>query len=111
MEIIEEHEDDFYNGTTPSGAGRDGYEVYTESADSPLGRAIRDLIIDKTGESPWNISLEGNPQLTVHHAWSGYSEYTITSTWDEMQINWGDYELNFESMPEFFRAVSEAWAD
>jgi len=111
MEIIAEYDDKFYGGLTPSGASRNGYAVYTENADYPLGRAIRDLIADKTGEPAWCLRLEGDPELTVHYAWSGYSEYTITSTWDEMQIVWDGHELNFDSMPEFFRAVSETWND
>lgn len=94
-----------WEGAAPSGANRDAYVTYTE-ADAYLYDAIRQIIGKKIGKH-W-FSLPGHPVITLHECWSGYSEYTITSTWSEIGIEWGEHSLYYESMGAFFTAAAEA---
>lgn len=91
-----------YEGQAPSGAWRDGYETYTETHPE-LVASIRHLI---TGNA-W-AGIPGHPEVTVHKCWSGYSEYTITSEWQEIEIVWGKHRLYYEHISDFFKALSEA---
>ena len=100
MELIDSI--DHYDYYDPEGEKSLGIETYTEPADSPLGQAISRYI----QKDRW-VSLYGDPKLTVNKRWSGYSEYTITSTWDAIKIEWGVHTLEFDSMAEFFRKISE----
>lgn len=46
--------------------------------------------------------------LVTEERWSGYSEYTITSTWTEVHVHYGDVDLHFNDMGEFMRRLSDA---
>lgn len=46
--------------------------------------------------------------LVTHHRWSGYSEYTITSTWEEVHVHHGGSDLHYDDMGAFMRALAEA---
>lgn len=103
-----------------------GEEVtYHEPSDSILAHGVLSLLAKSVSEKPaprgvtqppmWSVRermkrelRDTNLLLTVLSCWSGYSECTITSTWAEITVEWGRYELHFESMAEFFRAVADA---
>lgn len=104
--------DESYDGISPLGSGRDGYVTYTETEDY-LVDLIRGFIIQEKGLNSYNsyLDLPGYPRLTVHNCWSGYSEYTITSTWHEITVEWGIYGVHFASAPEFFKALAGAQSD
>lgn len=97
--------------TTPSGAWTNGWVKIQEPSGSVLWEGVRRLLARREGVRDYlldEFTPSGPLTLTVHHAWSGYSEYTITSTWDEITIEWGDAKIDYPSMAEFFRAVFEA---
>ena len=117
MKKINDTNDESYDGTSPSGNSRDGFTTFQEDADSPLAEAVAKFLIKQLGTelSEWerarriSEAVKGHPlEFTTHHCWSGYSEYTITSTWDEMSFKWGEFEHHFESMAEFFKALADA---
>lgn len=95
-----------FNDYDEEGRASFGRSTYTEDRNSPLGTAIRQYMVTKfSGKWGW-LDLGGDPEITVASMWSGYSEYTITSTWDEISIQWGDHIIEFESMAEFFREIA-----
>lgn len=113
--------DEYYDGESPAGSRRNGYTTYEEPVDSPLARGVRDFLVCKIrpegrkyfenyiDENVVDAAVSGHPLLlTVHECWSGYSEYTITSVWQEIGIEWGTYSHHFESMPDFFRSIADA---
>lgn len=94
---------DWHDEPSPSGSQRQGYVTYEET-EQYLVDQIRGFIRSK---STGYLYLHGYPTLTVHHCWSGYSEYTVTSTWHEVGIEWDGNSYFFESTAEFFKALSE----
>lgn len=46
--------------------------------------------------------------LVTEERWSGYSEYTITSTWTEVHVHYGEVDLHFDDMGEFIRRLADA---
>lgn len=46
--------------------------------------------------------------LVTEGRWSGYSEYTITSTWTEVHVHHGEVDLHFDDMGEFMRRLAAA---
>lgn len=84
---------------SPRYSWRSGYETYTET-DPLLVETLRVLLVGR-----WK-SLYGYPSFTVHSCWSGYSSYTITDEWSEIEITWGEHHLYYESVAEFFRALA-----
>lgn len=111
MTKIIEEVDENCDGTTPSGAGRDGYVTYEETDPILLNAIQKFVMADKEWretEPPYPYYPKDEPLLlTVHHAWSGWSEYTITSTWDEVTVKWGGFERHFESMSDFLAALAK----
>ena len=105
MNLLSETEE-HYEGRSPSGAWRDGYTTYREPDNSPVARAIFQHI-ERSHRNVWMQVRHEPLELTVHNCWSGYSEYTITNTWSEVSVKWGPFELHFDSMPAFFRALAE----
>lgn len=121
MNQVSEVDDEYYGGESPLESNRDGYTTYEEPRDSPLGDAVTDFLIehiqseDKQTQSRyryentvWNNTKDESLIFTVHKCWSGYSEYTITSTWAEISFKWGPYEHHFPSMGEFFQTLSKS---
>ncbi|OBJ40260.1 hypothetical protein A5630_25250 [Mycolicibacterium mucogenicum] len=102
--------DEGYDGRSPLGSQRMGYTTYTE-VDDYLVEAIRKMFQHLSGDR-WRY-FHGWPVITVSDCWSGYSEYTITSRWDEISIEWDGRGVHYASMGEFFAAALEAekWAD
>jgi hypothetical protein len=51
--------------------------------------------------------------MTTEACWSGYSEYTVTSNWTEVVITVPTmrFERHFDSIPEFFAALSQVERD
>lgn len=115
-----------YDDQAPSGSARSGYTVYTEPLDTPLGEnCLRYVLLKETGEAYERWSLKDsekkavwddiykeareqkNVRFILSRCWSGYSEYTVTSEWDEIEFSIGSRTYHFESMPEFFRAMTE----
>lgn len=101
------HVSENFDGESPAGSSRDGYVTYHET-DEYLIDAIKSMIASKEGQKQWRLVLPGKPEITVHHCWSGYSEYTITSSWDEITVTWGKYSYDFKHVSEFFRALADA---
>lgn len=95
-------ETDWFEDPSPAGSKRQQYVTYDETEDY-LVNHIRAYLKRDNGY----IYLSGYPTLTVHKCWDGYSEYTITATWDEIHIRWGDYEAFFDSSAAFLQALSE----
>ena len=75
--------------------------------DGAFGEALMALILketDRTHLGPRQVLM------TTEACWSGYSEYTITSTWSEVVlgvVDW-NWEKRWESLPEFLKALAEA---
>lgn len=95
--------DESYDGESPSGSGRDGYTIYHET-DEYLLTAILAYISHKENDR-W-LRLKGKPEITVHHCWSGYSEYTITSAWDEISVEWDGRSFYWEHIADFFNDLA-----
>lgn len=93
---------------SPAGSWRHAVVTYTETNEL-LVDGIK-AMISKHKDDYW-IYLQGRPELTVHKCWSGYSEYTVTSEWDEIAIDWDGNHFYFEHLSEFFKALEEgsAW--
>ena len=94
--------DDWYGSPAPSGSDRHGYVTYTET-NPTLVRSIQVLL----DGNEWGYR-PGYPNITVHECWSGYSEYTVTNTWSEIEIVWGEDSRYFNHVSDFFRALAEA---
>lgn len=129
IESVRTYECDDEDHVPASMSNREGYTVYTEPLDTPLGEnCLRYVLLKETGEAHESYNLRGaenkekldlfyaihkeaqeqkNVRFVVSNCWSGYSEYTITSTWDEIEFSIGSHSYHFESMPEFFKAMSE----
>lgn len=90
---------------SPSGSWRQGYVVYEETNDLLVSGI--EALIKQTANEYW-ICVSGRPKLTVHKCWSGYSEYTVTSEWDEIDIDWDGHHFYFEHLSLFFKALEAA---
>jgi hypothetical protein len=102
----------------------DEYPASTDTQEVPeiIRAAVVKLVAFRLGMPDWwseegngafgqkrDIDFPKSPMLMhVHHCWSGYSEYTITSTWDEITIEWGDWKYRWDGMATFFRQLEEA---
>lgn len=110
---IEVGTDWFDNPAPGTLSKRQGYVTKIETEDYLL-RHIKAYILDKQDDRYGNrIYLRGWPIITLHECWSGYSEYTVTRTWTEMEIVWGGYRAYFGNTTAFFRAmaiVDPEWA-
>jgi len=99
-----------YDSDSPSpvGSWRHAVVTYTETNEL-LVDGIKAMIA-KSADDHW-IYLAGHPELTVHKCWSGYSEYTVTSQWDEIAVAWDGHAFYFEHLSEFFKALDDgvAW--
>lgn len=101
--------DDIASSPSPRGSGRTGVVTYEETNDLLVDGIF--ALIKRTDGEYWMSKYELDsryPKLTVHKCWSGYSEYTITDQWDEIEIDWGKYHFYFEHLPAFFKALEEA---
>lgn len=69
-------------------------------------RAVHELVLRETDRTYGNPSI----LMTTREHWSGYSEYTVTSTWSEIILTvpeW-NWEREWSSLGDFFRALAEA---
>lgn len=94
---------------SPEGSNRDGVETITIT-EPYMYRHIKAYIMDKLYKRDEQLAertyLHGHPQMTIHSCWSGYSEYTITNRWDEIEITWDGHRAYFGNTTAFFRAMA-----
>ena len=100
-----EVETDWFEEPSPAGSKRQGYVTY-EEREKYLVDHIRACLLKRHEESRYKY-LTGYPVLTIHECWDGYSEYTVTDTWNEVQVEWDGLTAYFESTPEFLLALAE----
>ncbi|BBY34929.1 hypothetical protein BST33_00150 [Mycolicibacter minnesotensis] len=93
------------DGYSPMGSSLDKKVTYTET-DPLLVEALRHYFEN----DPWT-SIPGKPSFTVYGCWSGCSEYTITSEWDEIEVVWGKHRRVWDSMSQFFSDLADAHQD
>lgn len=96
---------DWSDDPSPAGSWRQGYITYQETEEYLVDHIRGYVYSTLGGRRPY---LSGYPTLTIHNCWSGYSEYTITSQWHEIGIEWDGHSFFFESTAEFLKALSEA---
>ena len=106
--------------TSPSGSNSFGYATREETEGSPIRDAIEAYLVfthRKSERYSDNYAVEcrvgrgtsGHPLLLhTHDCWVGYSEYTIEDRWSEVSFTWGEFSGHFDSMSEFFKALSDA---
>lgn len=84
----------------------DAPRVVTETIapGSILHEPIANLIRTKV-PGHWTTALM---YLVTEGKWSGYSEYTITSTWDEVHVHHGGVDMHWDDMGAFMRALADA---
>lgn len=97
----------------PSGSWRQGYQTKPVT-DEYMRKHLRAYINLRQGRQKYDgISLHGTPQMTVHSCWSGYSEYTITNQWDEIEVVWDGHRCYFGNTTAFFKEMAvvdiEGW--
>lgn len=66
----------------------------------PIANLIRTKVPGHWTTAPLYLVTEGK--------WSGYSEYTITSTWDEVHVHHGSVDMHWDDMGAFIRALADA---
>ena len=88
------------------GDGLTGYVTEPVISTTPFGEAIYVLL----GKEAPMLRMGQTVLITVQECWSGYSEYSITSTWSEVYLTIPelDWERNWPSMGHFLRALSDA---
>lgn len=105
MERIEV-ETDWFDEPAPSGSKRQNYVTYVEREDYLVNHIRAYIRMQESGRPYGTPYLRGYPTLTVHRCWDGYSEYTVTSVWDEVEVVWDGYRHYFESTAEFLAALA-----
>lgn len=80
-------------------------ETKVLAATDILHDPVINLVRERAGD--YYYSLEPL-YLVTEGKWSGYSEFTITSQWDEVHVHYGDVDLHWNSMGEFISALAEA---
>lgn len=89
-----------------------GYATTDITNDSVLGEPAQALMaFIRSGSNFW--ARPNKVLMTTERRWSGYSEYTITSTWTEVILTAPDWNMahRWESLPAFFKALGEASDD
>jgi hypothetical protein len=95
-----------YGDYDPEGGCVSGFVTEEVNRRSTFGEAVVRLVLRETNRT------YGHPNvlMTTRSHWSGYSEYTVTSTWSEIILTvpeW-NWEREWPSLGEFLRAMAEA---
>lgn len=95
------------------GDGLFGYVTREAQRGDAFGNAVYNLAIQRYNQQQGPNAFWGPiPDklfMTTEECWSGYSEYTVTSTWSAIVISvpeW-DFEFSFPKVSEFLQALIE----
>ena len=66
----------------------------------PIRNLIRTKVPGHWSLAPMYLVTEGR--------WSGYSDFTVTSTWDEVHVHQGGVDLHWDDMGAFMRSLADA---
>lgn len=72
------------------------------------GHILHDPILNLLRKEGHGAYWPAPMYLVTEGRWSGYSEYTITSTWTEVHVHYGEVDLHFDDMGEFMRRLADA---
>lgn len=94
----------------------DRYQTEIFDRSTLLGREFDGLLkvlLSRLGKSAHCVQIGDQILITTRSHWSGYSEYTITQTWDEIVITIPSIRAEFEwhSVSKFLKAVAESCTD